>query len=402
MKNKLGRLSFTPITVLLGVAIFLIGITAASVNPYRGILAIDNLGMSNDTFALVLTFGSIAAAIGSVIMGYVSDRVNDRRKLVIGAALAGAIAYGLIFFVQTQLSFIIAVCVFLPFGGAVMSQSLSYARAHLNDTLGPQAEFMMSLLRTLFSVAWIIAPPAAGWIAANQSVFLIFLIAAIAQIGAALTYVVILGRPEGAIPKTAPQPQTSGIAKERALPLSKILGLMGVMGARIAVLGHMTVFPLFMVNDAGGTLGQLGLASGLAAFLEVPLMLAWGYAAMRLRKEGIIVANAVVFAIYLFALGQTQTVVQVFWLQGLNALAISGLLTMIISYTQEAIKGRVGLSTSLLDVMTLIAGFVSAGLIAFLATEEHYAAVISALAFFSLAGAGLLFAGWRLEGKTES
>lgn len=401
MTKTSGRVTITTITVLLGLAIFLIGITAASVNPFRGILAIDGLGMSNDTFALVLTIGSIAAAIGSVIMGYVSDKVGDRRKLVIGAALAGAIAYGLIFFVQTQLSFIIATCVFLPFGGAVMSQSLSYARAHLNETLGAQAEFMMSLLRTLFSVAWIVAPPLMGWVAANQSVFLIFLIAAFAQIGAALAYFVILGRPEGAIAKPAPTPISENGKPEKALPFARVIGLSGVMCTRIAVLGHMTTFPLFMVNDAQGTFGQLGFASGLAAFLEVPLMLAWGYAAVRIAKEGIIVGNSIVFAAYLFLLGQADTVTEVFWLQGLNALAISGLLTMIISYTQEAIKGRVGLSTSLLDVMTLIAGFVTAGLIALFATEAHYNNVLIALAGFAIVGAALLFVGWKLDRKVD-
>lgn len=396
MNNIFGRVKFTPIALLLGLAIFLIGITAASVNPYRGILAIDGLGMPNDTFALVLTIGSIAAAIGSVIMGHISDKVEDRRKLVIGVALAGAVAYGLIFVVQTQLSFIIATCVFLPFGGAVMSQSLSYARAHLNETMGPEAELMMSLLRTLFSVAWIVAPPLMGWIAASQTVFLVFLLAALAQIGAALTYFVILKRPEGAIAKPAPKSDATSPA-EKALPLSKVVGLSGVTLSRIAVLGHMTTFPLFMVNDIGGTFGQLGFAAGLAAFLEVPLMIAWGYLAVRLRKEGIIVFNAIIFALYLFLLGKAETVAQVYWLQAINALAISGLLTMTISYTQEAIKGRVGLSTSLLDVMTLIAGFATAGLIALFAREEHYGLVITALAGFSLGGSLILFAGWKMD-----
>lgn len=396
MNKIFGRVTFTPIALLLGLAIFLIGITAASVNPYRGILAIDGLGMSNDTFALVLTIGSIAAAIGSVIMGHISDKVEDRRKLVIGVALAGAVAYGLIFVVQTQLSFIIATCVFLPFGGAVMSQSLSYARAHLNETMGPEAELMMSLLRTLFSVAWIVAPPLMGWIAASQTVFLVFLLAALAQIGAALTYFVILKRPEGAIAKPAPKSDATSAA-EKALPLSKVVGLSGVTLSRIAVLGHMTTFPLFMVNDIGGTFGQLGFAAGLAAFLEVPLMIAWGYLAVRLRKEGIIVFNAIIFALYLFLLGKAETVAQVYWLQAINALAISGLLTMTISYTQEAIKGRVGLSTSLLDVMTLIAGFATAGLIALFAREEHYGLVITALAGFSIGGSLILFAGWKMD-----
>jgi SET family sugar efflux transporter-like MFS transporter len=389
-----------PVTVILGACIFLAGIASAAITPYRGIVAIDGLGMDNGTYALVLTLSSIGAAIGSVILGHASDRIDDRRKLVMLCALLGAIAFGLIWLVPTQAAYVVAVCAILPLGAALFSQTFSYARAWLDEHHRGNAEFMISVLRSLFTAAWIVAPPLVGWIAATYSVFEVFLVAAIAQLLCLAMFGVLLRHKRARV--SAPQKQDRcQPTAESPFPLDRMIGVSGVTVLRIALVVNLTVFPLVVTSDLGASLTQLGLAAGLAAALEVPFMLLWGLAATRWPKEPIIVINGVIFALYLGGMFFAQSFEHVLLLQGLNALATAALLSITISYVQDAIRGRVGLSTSLLDVMGVVAGFATAGLFALFSGPGSYAAILLAGAIGSLSGAGLVLLSWLIQKRVS-
>ena len=63
--------------------------------------------------------------------------------------------------------YVFAYCVILPFGGAVFSQCFSLARTLFDKKFPLRAEFMISVLRAIFAASWVIAPPIAGWLAAE-------------------------------------------------------------------------------------------------------------------------------------------------------------------------------------------------------------------------------------------
>lgn len=54
---------------------------------------------------------------------------------------------------------------------------------------------MTSVLRTVFSVSWIVVPPLAGWLAAAYSIFDIFAAAALAHVGCVLLFGLLLTDP---------------------------------------------------------------------------------------------------------------------------------------------------------------------------------------------------------------
>lgn len=377
-----------PVTAILGSSLFLIGMSAAAVAPYRAIVAIEHLGMTNALYALVMTLGSVGTAVASLVLGYFSDRVPDRRQLIVGSALLGVFAYGLVYFAPSQLSYILAFCVILPFGGALFSQTFSFSRAFYNARQPERAEFMMSALRTLFAVSWVVVPPLAGFIASTYSVFDVFAAAALAHLGCTLMFGLLLTNPKA---KIGPSPHgTTGRASGLSqLPVSRRYGIGGVTLIRVAMALHGTVLPLTLINEFGGTLTDVGINASLAAGLEVPFMLVWGWAAGRLRKEVILTFNALIYALYLLLVFFAGSVEHVLWLQGLNAVATAALLSITISYMQEAIAGQVGLSTSLMDVASVVATFVAAALFAALSSTFSYAAVFIAASLVSLAGAGM-------------
>lgn len=381
-----------PVTALIGTSLFFTGISFAATLPYRGIVAIEGLGISNSYYALLMTLGAIAAAAGSLALGYLADRIPDRRLLVIFCAVLGGVAHGLIYLSHTPLAYIVAYCVIMPFGGALFSQSFSFSRAYYDVHEPRRAEFMMSVLRTIFALAWVVFPPVAGWIASAYTVFDVFGVAALAHLVCTLIFALMLGDDRTRIGTSRKSAGDAAEPQGRLEP-AKAVGIGGVTLVKIAMALHVTTIPLAILNDYGGTLAHVGIAASLAAALEVPFMLLWGFAATRITKDTILVVNAAIYGIYLLLLFMAGSVAEVLWLQGLNAISTAALLSITISYMQEAIKGRIGLSTSLMDVVTVISMLAASVLFAALTDASSYGLVFLAAGMLSLGGAAVILIG---------
>ena len=154
----------------------------------------------------------------------------------------------------------------------------------------------------------------------------------------------------------------------------------------------MTTTPLAILNNFGGTLGDVGITASLAAALEVPCMLFWGVAATRVSKETVLIVNAVIYGLYLFLLFRAHSVSDVLWLQPFNAIATAALVSITISYMQEAITGRVGLSTSLMDLVAVVSALAASAIFALLTAGGSYAPVFLAAGTASLCGAAVMMA----------
>jgi MFS family permease len=384
------------VTALIGAGLFFTGITYASTLNYGAIVGIDTLGIPNAAYALLLMAASLVGAGASVVLGNISDRIPDRRLLVIGCALMGALGFGLIFVFRTQLVFIIAICVIMPFGGALFSQSFSYARAYNNQVNAARAEFMTSVLRTVFAVAWAIVPPVVGWVAASTVVFNVYGIAAAAYLACALIYALLLTRPEARV-GTAPRGAGEAAAPPPArIAPARLAGIAGVTLIFVGIYINNVTVPLLITVSMKLGFGELGLFAGLAAAMELPFMLLWGYAMRRIGKHTIIVVAALLYALYLVLLSRAGSLADILWLQLVNGPATAALMSIPISYMQDAIRGRIGLSTSLLDVVTVTSALAGATLFgALTAGAPSYPELLAVAAGLSVAGAAVLFAAHR-------
>ena len=286
-------------TALIGTSLFFTGITYASTLNYAAIVGIDTLGIPNAYYSILLMVGALVGATASVVLGYISDKVQDRRILVIGCALMGALSFGLIFIFRSPLAFVIAIAIIQPFGGALFSQSFSFARSYYNAKAPTRAEFMTSILRTVFATAWAIVPPFVGWLAAATTVFNVYGVAAAAYLVCAAIFTVLLFNPEARIgaPKRA-----DGVAADLPTARMETAVMVGIVGVTLVWLSttiNNIAIPLLITITLKGNFGNLGIFSGLAAALELPFMVLWGYALRRVSKSTIIVLAALLYAVYL-------------------------------------------------------------------------------------------------------
>lgn len=383
-----------PVTALLGTNMFFSGVTYAATVPYASLVGLDALGMSPAWFATVTALGSVVGTFVSLLLGFLSDKLPDRRVLVLITSVFGMAGHGLIYLWSTQAGFTISTVLLMPLGFAAFSQSFAYVRVfYLKHTPG-RADFMVTALRTVFTVAWIIVPPLAGWIAAEFSIFNVYLASALSYAAGALIFAVLMSDPATSVQVPEPvRAEGQSLWSTFALPRSTLAGLVGLvmMGAGTRVAG--LTMPLFIVSGLGGDLTHVGIYSGITAATEAPFMLMLAYLTTRLTRETLLSVAGLVMAVFL-VLASTRTDITSFYvLLVLNGLALSALMSINISYIQDAIKGRVGLSTSLMDLVAILANLLGAMAFGALVSGGDYRFALVAAAGIVFSGAALMALG---------
>jgi MFS transporter, SET family, sugar efflux transporter len=391
------------VTSLLAANIFLSGAAFAAMAPYRAIIGVESLGLTNAEFGLVMALNAAGSAVAAVSLGWLSDKVRDRRILLVFCAVMGAVAFGLVWAVQTPVVYISAFCLLIPFGNALFSQSFSFSRAYFNRERPDRAEFIMSLLRSAFTVAWIVVPPLAGWIAARWSAYSVFAVSALAHVGCTVVVGLLCLQPSAQIGQTA---RTTPENKSQALPKVQVsaahkFGTLGVTLSLAALQLNIVLLPLVILRDLKGSLTQVGIAASLAAAIEVPVMIGWGYVALRMRKDVILAIASATFALYFSLMTFVGSFFQVLLLQSIAAVAIAALLSINISYLQDVIPGRVGLSTSLVDVTRVVSVWAAAAVFS-VNTANTYASLMAIAALLSLCGAILMLLARRERRRTQT
>ncbi|GLQ54006.1 MFS transporter [Devosia nitrariae] len=391
---------------MLGTSMFLSGVTFATTLPYAAIVGIEKLGMSNATYAALVSAGAAVGAVTSLLIGYVSDRVPDRRILVLVSSLAGVIGYGLIYLFRNQMSFSIATVFIIPLAVAIFSQSFSFVRAFYSERAPGRADMMVSVMRTIFSASWVVVPPAAGIIAALTSVFDVYLITCLAYLAIGTIFILMMRNPATRVARPAPK-SAAGPTQGRTLDAGTLCGLLAILIVMIAMRLVQLAMPLMIVNDLGGSISDVGLYAGTAALTEIPFMLLWGYAVGRyFSKVAIIAFSAALLGVYILLVLRAATVMDVLILQVVNGVAASALLSINISYVQDTIKGRIGLSSSLMDVIAILATLGGAALFGTLSAGSDYRQVLWAAAAIAILGGVVMgvgnFGRIRLRRSTAS
>lgn len=390
----MARLARLPVTALLGMNMFFSGVTYAATMPYASLVGVDTLGMSPGWFATVMSSGAILGTFVSLGLGYLSDKLPDRRLLALITALAGILAHGLIYTFHSQWAFAVAMALIMPVAGACYSQGFGYARVFYMKHRPERADFMVTALRTVFTLAWIIVPPLAGWVAATFSIFDVYLASSASYAMVALVFALLMSDRSTAVQVPAPV-RTEGASRLSVFALrpgilAGLVGLAVMIGAtRLLTLA----VSLFIVTDLGGSVTDVGLYAGITAATEAPFMLLLGYLTTRMTKETLLAGAGLVMALFMGLTSQLTSLTALFWLLALNGLGTAALMSVNIPYVQDAIKGRVGLSTSLMDVVAVAANLLGAAAFGLLAAGGDYRSTLMVAAGLSVAGAAIMAGG---------
>jgi MFS transporter, SET family, sugar efflux transporter len=327
----------------LSLVFIVVGLGISFVGPYLALFLTDAIHTDPLHTTAFLIIAPISGVAVSWLIGRISDRRPIRRPLLISAALAGALGAGLTAVLRDYWAVLAVTVTLTAISGSLFPQSFAYARQVLQQGNPARAAFGISALRTLFSAAWVGGPPLAALILAAHGFGWTYGLAAILYLLAAVLITTLLPRVAAPAAATA-EVETHGHA---ARPIALFLIIASFTAVSTASTLNVQAMTLYVVDDLGGTISQAGLVLGICAALEIPLMLALGALSTRIPVRRLIYLG-VFCAVGYHAIAASATHV---WMlaaaQLLQAVVISTIGALGISYVQDLLPAHPGRATTM-------------------------------------------------------
>ena len=363
-----------------------VGLSTAMAGPFLTLFLTSTVHASPLQVTVYLVVAPLSAVIVSTLLGRLSDRRAIRRRLLIGAALAGCAGSAMFAVVRDYWILLILVASAAATAGALVSQVFAYART----AMGGSGRTAMTLgsLRTLFSVAWVAGPPAAAVVLETGGFTAVYAFSAVMYAVAAL--IAYLGLPEqqpAAVRKAEADP-ADGIGVDaplRVIRLTQAAFVLFQCGSSLSV----QLVSLFVRHDLHGNIRDAGLILGLCAGLEVPLMLGLSMLAARVPVRRLVLAGPAFAIAYFATAAMTTHTWQLAVAQILNACAIAAIQGMGVTYFQDLMPTQPGRASTLYS-NGFPAGAMLAGPILGIATKIGYRYGFAAAAVLAMAGFVLL------------
>ena len=366
----------SPRRLRLLVLALLLGLAGAAVFPVLSTHLAIGLGVSPLWIGVFFALNTLAGVGVSQALAKASDQGLSRTRILwvsISVSMVGALALGH----TTHYGLLLVVgMVWFGLSSAAQPQIFAIAREQVEES---QAALFQSVLRACISMSWIVGPPLA---------YLLFELIGFARlmwVTAALFGFCLLLLP-GLPDALVNQGQTEKAPTSRRV---KWLALM-IMAVFAANSMYIVYMPLYLRETLGIAGMAPGLLMGLAAGLEIPIMVAGGALAHRwplFRPLWVAVLAGILFylGIYLFEGFTSLVLLQVF-----NGILIGLAAGIGISVFQKLMPNRAGMASTLYSNAIKVGGLLGAGLGGLIAQWQGYEAVfIGCLSLMSIAVFGL-------------
>lgn len=382
MRNPAMRVSM--------LAIFLFGFAGAATSPYQSVVGINELGLSDALYSLLILVASTVNVVVSVSIGILADRVGNYRLLMSSAILFGVVGYGIVYAMPNQTSFVVSVLLLLPIYGAVYTLLFANVRSIARRMSGHDAASLTTGARAAISLAWVLVPGLVGFaLAGGDSMLPAYLLACL---GCAVNLLIVffsLPNEGGADPALGKRLSYWTSFREilapriflRVIAVATITSTLHVNGA---------VLPLIMTDEIGGSVTDIGIIVGIVALLEVVFILVWARIQMDLAPFKALALGTVIYIGYMVLLGFSTATWHIYALSLISAFGAAALITIPISYLQELIADRPGLGSSLIAVNIFLSGGLCAGLFALGTRISNYSGTALLGGAAGLAGLVLL------------
>ncbi len=363
-----------------------VGTSTAVVFPFLSLFLSTAVHAGPVRVTVFLVAGPLSGVLVSTLIGRVSDRFPIRRKVLIGATLAGVIGASATAFVRDYWILLALTVTATALAGSLFPQSFAYARQVLERDNPGQAAVGISAMRTVFSLAWVGGPPVATVLLDVGGFRLVYGLAATMYGLAALIVVFALKEvdPPAAPPAALATTTTADRPPSRGLLLATVTAFVLL---QIPLTLGVQALPLFISHDLHHRSSLAGLVLGLCAALEIPLMLGLGVLTTRYRLRLLVLAGGACGVIYYAIVLIAPNVWILAAAQPVNALFICAVSGLGISYMQDLLPGQPGRATTMFT-NTFPIGATVAGPLLGLAVHFGYRLAYAIAA--TLCAAGLL------------
>ena len=351
-------------SIPLASSIAIYGLITAGQSTTLSLFLVNAVHAAPFLVGLFFTARAASGMVAGLVTGWVSDRMRDRRVIIGVTSLAGAAGALCLALLRDYALLLVTGVVFASIGAGAFGQMFAYAN-ELATARGRDVTFFMSVMRSVFSAAYIVGPPLGLFIMARYGFRPLYL----GITGLSLASAVI-GRwgLRHAPPKVSPA-ATRG-SRERGGVWRTIRSASSMPARTWLLLGVVLILStvnqmfnidisLHVTKDLGHSPQLVGWMLGLTAGLEIPVMIAAGRAAMRVGRGRLVGMSAVLATVSFCLLPVTASPVALLGLSALNGIWQGVALSIPMVMIQDETPGGAGTSSSLYG-----AAFWSASMIA--------------------------------------
>ncbi|QGH60097.1 MFS transporter [Serratia proteamaculans] len=310
-------------------------------------------------------FYAVNAGVGiivSFLLAKKSDRQRDRRHLILICYLLAAGNCLLFAFNRNYLTLITAGVLLTAIANTAIPQLFALAREY-GERSSQNVAMFSAIMRAQLSLAWVFGPPLAFMLVVNYGFTAMFMFAA--GIFLLVTLLAWWILPEVARPSVGNE-----IAIPKKTVFDKDISRLFVASVLMWTCSAMYLIdvPLYITAELGLSQSLTGWMMGIAAAIEIPIMILVGRYVNRVGKR-LMMAGAMVAGILFYAgmLWFTSAAGLLVW-QLFNAIFIGIIATVGMLYFQDLMPEQAGMATTLFT-NSISTGVILAGILQGILTE---------------------------------
>jgi SET family sugar efflux transporter-like MFS transporter len=339
-------------------AALLLGAAGSFTGPFMPVFGREAVGMSPLALGVYLTLTALSSIVISTLLGRLSDRLHDRKPVVLTTLVAAILGYALLATTRQYGLVLLVGCALLGTAAGAFPQLFALARTHFASAGDAPAEQGVITLRSLISLAWMAGPAIAALILARGDFRSLFVVTAAAYALVALPVLLTRTRPPG------DRPVVHAASFQEAAPTRPLwlVCLSFVLFGMANVMGFIAL-PIFVTENLHAGTGTVGFLVGLCALLEVPFILSFALFRRPWSNERLIALSFALFVLYFVLTALAPGVWLLALAQLVRAVVIAVTTTLGMEYFQELLPGRVGSALTLYNntgsVGSILSGVVS-------------------------------------------
>jgi SET family sugar efflux transporter-like MFS transporter len=373
-----------PSRLLIPASALLWGLQFAFLNPAIGIILVTLYDATPGEVGLALAAYNVSGFLSTLVVPTRADRSGD---YLVPMLWCGALTVALTSALALSTTLPPAVLALVALGGpAGVGIGLLFAHQRSAGASVPE----MMRVRAVFSFSWVAGPPLAAFLMGllgNRSV--LWAIAGVAVVGMGITWAMIRGRSRGPsveAPGSAPGDRLLDAVRRRGVPLL-VVALVLLMAAGSA---SVSALPLFVTQQLGLDVIWSGVALGLAAGLEIPVLLVLGRASSRFGQRRLVAGGCVAGVAYFGTMTWCGGPVVLLAAQPLNAVFVAAVSGLGLTLVQDVV-GRPGLASGLFMNTTRVGAIIAGPVLAVGGVRgPGYSGVFAVCAALVVVGLGLL------------
>jgi SET family sugar efflux transporter-like MFS transporter len=326
----------------------------------------DGAGAGPGRVGLYFVWSAVVSLGLGLIVGRWSDRLADRRNVLVLGALAGVAGAGAFALVRQYALLCAAGALLGGLAQTYTSQVFAYAR-ELSELTGRSLTRGTASVRAVFSAGWVLGPPAGLFLLSRTGFGTLY-----AGLAALLLLAALLAR--WALPRV-PRARTPATSPRRAfarIPRRTWLLLGAATAVNVADGMYLIALAPYVTRELGLSPALVGLLAGACAALEVPLLIGVGRWAGRLGEERLVQGAVVLAAGFFVLVPFVASGPYLLLLQVPNALWTAVLVSLPMVLAQREIPGGAGSAAALFSVTFPLAQLLSGALTGLVAARTGY------------------------------